>query len=284
MNAPRLRLPLDQRPHALYRFYDHAGRLLYIGITSALSARLSNHGDTKPWWVDVANITVSHYVNRDEVLAAERAAIISERPLWNVKHNTGSSPKSPNVTAADEADHWLFSNRRGRRFKSPLQLRWHLTDDAISDDFRVEDIGAEDLWHEWRSRLGRDKGAEAQFSPGAVRITWFVCGDGILELAPSQERPPATSPFETTFLDRYSWPRSADGSQRLQWARLPVEDKSWRRGTLPRDQIRKGGFIQEVTGWKPAPMQPYVNLSNLARMTDLSTPMRHARNDGRAVA
>lgn len=81
--------PGNTRPHALYRFYDAAGALLYVGITLDPVARWRQHRDDKPWWTDVAHITVDTYPDRATVLDAERAAITRERPLHNVQHNRG---------------------------------------------------------------------------------------------------------------------------------------------------------------------------------------------------
>ncbi len=81
--------PLAERPHTLYRFFAEDGALLYVGITADLPARFGRHRDGKPWWSTVANITVEHFEDRRSVLAAEKAAIEAERPLYNTQHNGG---------------------------------------------------------------------------------------------------------------------------------------------------------------------------------------------------
>jgi predicted GIY-YIG superfamily endonuclease len=73
--------------HALYRFFDISGQLLYAGITMNPSRRWAKHRDEKPWWHDVANITIETHPGRKAVLTAERHAIQTERPLYNVNHN-----------------------------------------------------------------------------------------------------------------------------------------------------------------------------------------------------
>lgn len=78
---------LAMRNHALYRFYDVEGRLLYIGLTADLPTRLNNHRDDKPWWCEVTRVAVEHYPDRAAVIAAERRAIIAEGPRYNVVHN-----------------------------------------------------------------------------------------------------------------------------------------------------------------------------------------------------
>ncbi len=69
--------------HALYRFYDKHGQLLYVGITNNPGMRWPKHADEKPWWSEVSGITLETYPDRDSVLAAERRAIMVENPRHN---------------------------------------------------------------------------------------------------------------------------------------------------------------------------------------------------------
>jgi hypothetical protein len=73
--------------HALYRFFDNAGELLYVGITMNPAARWKQHSKDKDWWTEVANITVEPHPGREAVLEAERLAILTEKPLYNTVHN-----------------------------------------------------------------------------------------------------------------------------------------------------------------------------------------------------
>lgn len=75
------------KTHTLYRFFDREGRLLYVGITGNPWSRFSKHRDEKPWWDDIAHITMQRYGSREELAAAERVAIVSEKPIHNVMHN-----------------------------------------------------------------------------------------------------------------------------------------------------------------------------------------------------
>lgn len=74
----------------LYRFFDSSGRLLYIGISNRWTDRLVQHRREKPWFDQVAQVTVHKYPSRQAVEQAEREAIASERPLYNVQHNGGT--------------------------------------------------------------------------------------------------------------------------------------------------------------------------------------------------
>lgn len=82
MNA----VPSQSSPFVLYRFYDSAGRLLYIGRTEDPRSRFKAH-EGKSWWPDVTDRTMQNCADLDELVAAERAAIIAERPLHNIAFN-----------------------------------------------------------------------------------------------------------------------------------------------------------------------------------------------------
>lgn len=70
----------------VYRFFDTAGVLLYVGISKDLPTRWTHHRLDKPWWTNVATATLQHFPTRGEAEQAEREAIVAERPLYNVKH------------------------------------------------------------------------------------------------------------------------------------------------------------------------------------------------------
>lgn len=78
----------------LYRFYDAKDRLLYVGISKAPLARLDQHRHDKPWWTDVARMTLEHHATREAASRAEIAAIRSESPMYNV---SGLVPMTPQL-------------------------------------------------------------------------------------------------------------------------------------------------------------------------------------------
>jgi predicted GIY-YIG superfamily endonuclease len=75
-------------PQALYRFFDAKGSLLYVGISLNPGARWKQHRADKPWWTEVANVTVEHHPDRQSVMDAEREAIKRERPRYNRLHKS----------------------------------------------------------------------------------------------------------------------------------------------------------------------------------------------------
>lgn len=74
--------------HTLYRFWGHNNELLYVGISSDIGRRIHQHAKGKAWFEDVDHITTGHFPDRETVLAAEQYAIKTEKPHWNVVHNT----------------------------------------------------------------------------------------------------------------------------------------------------------------------------------------------------
>jgi hypothetical protein len=76
--------PLDfTRRTALYRLYDTANVLLYVGVAFDPGARWLAHRGDKPWWPQVARNTVEWFDARLLALEAEAQAIEAERPLHN---------------------------------------------------------------------------------------------------------------------------------------------------------------------------------------------------------
>jgi predicted GIY-YIG superfamily endonuclease len=75
----------DEPPTALYRLYNSKRKLLYVGITGNLKARLAAHADTKLWWPEVSRKTVEWHLTREGAAVAELKAIQAERPIHNVR-------------------------------------------------------------------------------------------------------------------------------------------------------------------------------------------------------
>jgi predicted GIY-YIG superfamily endonuclease len=67
----------------LYRHYDPKGDLLYVGITQGISERTKSHLSKATWREFICLIIVEPFETREELLEAERDAIINEFPKYN---------------------------------------------------------------------------------------------------------------------------------------------------------------------------------------------------------
>jgi prevent-host-death family protein len=82
----------------LYRLYDEAGVLLYIGISHQPEARFEQHAKLKEWWPQVARREIQWFDDRPSAATAEADAIRSEDP----EHNGTYSPRWDRHTVRDD--------------------------------------------------------------------------------------------------------------------------------------------------------------------------------------
>lgn len=85
---------------ALYRLFDAADRLLYVGISTQPTRRFGEHAHDHAWGQEVAQTTVEWFDNRETALVAEREAILGEDPPYNIRPrrwraSNDSSPAAP---------------------------------------------------------------------------------------------------------------------------------------------------------------------------------------------
>jgi hypothetical protein len=66
----------------VYRIYDYAGVLLYVGTSVHALLRITEH-QSRTWFRKVANVTFEHYSNDEQARRVERTAIRNEHPLHN---------------------------------------------------------------------------------------------------------------------------------------------------------------------------------------------------------
>lgn len=71
--------------HTVYRFYNSATELLYVGVTHRLDERVKQHQASKSWWpeVDQSLTTTERYMDRGMAMAVEAQAILTESPRYN---------------------------------------------------------------------------------------------------------------------------------------------------------------------------------------------------------
>jgi len=75
-----------RRPCALYRHYDAAGTLLYIGITHQQSVRDTGHRSTSAWVAFAHRTEARWFPTRAAAGVAEKATIRAEVPVFNRDH------------------------------------------------------------------------------------------------------------------------------------------------------------------------------------------------------
>ncbi|MFD6684209.1 GIY-YIG nuclease family protein [Micromonospora parva] len=74
-------------PTILYRMYDAADLLLYIGVTCNPQQRWDHHRTSSAWWPQAVRKELTTFPDRASALAAETAAILAETPKYNVAGN-----------------------------------------------------------------------------------------------------------------------------------------------------------------------------------------------------
>ncbi len=89
--------------HAVYRFFDANGALLYIGLTVDPGARLRAHR-SKPWWFDIVRIEIERHETRQAAAIAERAAIKAEEPIYNVEHTPKALGRSGRTASGNDEE------------------------------------------------------------------------------------------------------------------------------------------------------------------------------------
>jgi prevent-host-death family protein len=83
---------------AVYRLYDAADQLLYVGIGDMPDMRYRDHSKKHEWWPDVARKAEVWHDTREGAQTEEADAIDTERPLHNkVKGCRKPIPEAPNL-------------------------------------------------------------------------------------------------------------------------------------------------------------------------------------------
>lgn len=75
-------------PHVVYWFYDKDGRLLYVGVTNSFQERIMQHKQKSPWFASVYRQKTRLFPNRAVALAAEKRAIVNDKPMHNIVHSS----------------------------------------------------------------------------------------------------------------------------------------------------------------------------------------------------
>jgi hypothetical protein len=103
-------------PCAIYRIFNDAGDLLYLGIASNALQRAGAHGATS-WFRSASRIELQWFPHRNAAETAERAAIAAEKPRHNKQHNgcklPALVPEKPPPTPAPRKPHNVSEFIRG---------------------------------------------------------------------------------------------------------------------------------------------------------------------------
>ena len=246
--------------NVLYRFFDANDELLYVGISMTPWERFRQHRQDKSWWVDIRKTTMEPYPSRAAVMAAERTAIIEERPRYNVVHNRGNGV----IRKSFSGERFSFIDQSGNERRGQLQLVYEVMGDPISDDYNARWESAEyvfNQWVDWYDRIwSREKvKGSARYPRQCVPISWFVVGCAVFEAAQPTYLSLDGDHRCEWFGDFYTRPYSLrTGAPIKSMKEIPVEQKRWSPGLS-----HKGGFITEATGWRPFPLQRWVDLEQL---------------------
>ena len=79
---------------ALYRCFDKDGTLIYVGMSINIRRRLSQHINKSGWFFDVSEIKISRYIDEEQCRAAEKHAIRTESPKYNIQRLAYTVSKS----------------------------------------------------------------------------------------------------------------------------------------------------------------------------------------------
>ena len=98
----------------LYRCYDKAGRLIYVGSTSSYRRRLSEHLRHSWWYSLTDRLATRQYPSLEAARAAEEVAIQEEQPVFNTAC-TGRAwlARRDHWTEADHASCARWHDERG---------------------------------------------------------------------------------------------------------------------------------------------------------------------------
>jgi hypothetical protein len=91
---------------ALYRHFDAAGALLYVGISDALSERDRHHRATAHWHSQVHRTETEWCLSREHALALEAVAIRFEKPAHNIRHKQSEPVPGSDFSPTDLLNIW----------------------------------------------------------------------------------------------------------------------------------------------------------------------------------
>lgn len=106
--------------HDLYRWFNDKGDLLYIGISVNAFTRASRHRLSAVWWQEATLMTRERHPNRSAALLAEREAIRSEHPRYNI--DQVPVPREPKTSRGKLRESILLGRERLESLRGVLPL------------------------------------------------------------------------------------------------------------------------------------------------------------------
>lgn len=193
----------------LYRFYvTHpvSGEVVlgYVGETGRQPfERLLEHLATQPWFDTVVRWEIDRqvYWGKDAVLAAEAAAILAERPLFNVKGNERNEDRIPPPEAI---------RQRRARDTAKGEARWVHPDDR--GPTRPQTVPRPPARKRWSSRRKHLTGLSVA-APTVTVAAWIVLAVYGLLTAAVAEWTPVGALLVTVWV----------------WLGVPVRKAGWRK-------------------------------------------------------
>lgn len=69
----------------MYKVFNRAGNLLYVGITCCPKSRMKDHKSNSIWWEDKYQMTWESFESRQEAEKAEDFSIKNDNPVFNIR-------------------------------------------------------------------------------------------------------------------------------------------------------------------------------------------------------
>lgn len=92
------------KPTALYRHYDKDDNLLYIGVSISSIGRYQSHRSQSHWAKDITTMTTEWFDSERLALRAEKKAIKSEKPIYNIVHNLDNPDRKECIPCSEKED------------------------------------------------------------------------------------------------------------------------------------------------------------------------------------
>lgn len=126
---------------AVYRPYDVAESLLYVGVTKNFGQRWQQQAAQKSWWPHMARMTVDWYDDEAAAVKAEQDAIDAEHPIHNIAR-TNRNYRSSRVPPGTPPQKYMGSAEIGKMLSVGRQRVQQIVHEAdFPDPYEVLAMG-----------------------------------------------------------------------------------------------------------------------------------------------